>query len=182
MLKQQIEHYQRFAQPHYADRDSAHDFRHIERIISRLDLLSQEMSSPNKALLYFIACFHGLKNRLREDELFRDEVRVFLQNLKWNEAEIEKALLSLQRHTNNPQTVEEQIVHDANYVELLGAFGIAKAFTTGGAWQQTYEQTADIFEYRYLDKITFVTPVGKRIAKQKRAYTKKFLKQLRSEL
>ena len=149
MLKQEIEPYKKFAQPHYVDRDSAHNFRHIERIISRLDLLSQEMSRPNKALLFFLACFHGLKNKLREDELFCDDVRVFLQNLKWNKAEIEKAFLSLERHTSNPQTIEEQIVHDANYVELLGAFGIAKAFTTGGAWQQTYEETANIFEYQY---------------------------------
>lgn len=182
MLKQQIEPYKEFAQPHYVDRDSAHNFRHIERIISRLDLLSQEMSPPNKTLLYFIVCFHGLDDKLRENKVFRDSVRVFLQDLKWDEAEIEKAFLSLERHISNPQTVEEQIVHDANYIELLGAFGIAKAFTTGGAWQQTYEETADIFEYRYLDKVTFFTPVGKRIANQKRAYTKNFLKQLRSEL
>ena len=182
MLKQQIEPYKEFARPYYVNRDSAHDFRHIKRIISRLDLLSKEMPPCSKALLCFLACFHGLKTQLEKDELFRDRVKVFLQNLTWNEPEIEKAFSSLKRHTSNPQTVEEQIVHDANYVELLGALGIAKAFTTGGAYQQTYEETANIFEYRYLDKVKFVTPVGKRIAKQKRAYTKSFLKQLRSEL
>ena len=74
------------------------------------------------------------------------------------------------------------IVHDANYIELLGAFGIAKAFTTGGARRQTYEETANIFEYQYLDKVAFLTPRGKQIAREKRAYTKGFLKQLRSEL
>ena len=74
------------------------------------------------------------------------------------------------------------IVHDANYVKILGAFGIAKAFTTGGAYNQTYEETADIFKYQYLDRVEFVTPMGKRLAEEKKAYTKKFLKQLRSEL
>ena len=64
MLKQQIEPYKEFAQHHHQSlkKDTAHDFRHIERIISRLDLLSQEISSvPNNSLLYFIACFHIIK-------------------------------------------------------------------------------------------------------------------------
>ena len=36
-------------------------------------------------------------------------------------------------------------MHDANYVEVLGAFGIAKAFTKGGAERQSYEETIAIF-------------------------------------
>ena len=183
MLKQEIEPYKKFAQHHYIERDTAHDFRHIERIISRLDLLSQEICpKPEKALLYFIACFHGLKANLSNNELLQSQVWCFLQDLEWTEAEIKKAFQSLERHLSNPQTVEEKIVHDANYVELLGAFGIAKAFTTGGARKQTYEQTADIFEYWYLDKVKFLTPVGQRIANEKRVYTKEFMKQLRNEL
>jgi hypothetical membrane protein len=35
-------------------------------------------------------------------------------------------------------------VHDANAVEVLGAFGIAKAFTTGGARGQSNEQTVEL--------------------------------------
>ncbi|MHB1629179.1 MAG: HD domain-containing protein, partial [Bacilli bacterium] len=82
----------------------------------------------------------------------------------------------------NPITAEEQIVHDANYIELLGAFGIAKAFTKGGAEGQTYEQTADIFEHQFLDVVEFKTPVGKQIASEKRTFTKEFLARLRAEL
>lgn len=46
MLKQQIEPYREFAQ-HYHQRiekDTVHDFRYIEKIISRLNLLSPEIS------------------------------------------------------------------------------------------------------------------------------------------
>lgn len=129
MLKQKIEPYKNFAQAYYIDRDSAHDFRHIERIISRLNFLSQEVSQlPNKALLYFLACFHGLQKNIHNDTSFRDRVTDFLQDLGWTKTEIEMAFDSLERHTDNPQTVEEKIVHDANYVELLGAFGIFISF------------------------------------------------------
>lgn len=182
-LQQQVEPYKKFVHHRYAERDTAHNFRHIERIIDRLNLLSQEVpESPNKPLLCFIACFHGMEKNLRKDELFRQQVKCFLHDLEWAEAEIERAFQALARHLSDPQTIDEKIVHDANYLELLGAFGIAKAFTTGGARKQTYEETCDIFEYQYLDKIVFVTPIGKRIAQEKRTYTKEFIKQLRSEL
>ena len=83
MLKQQVEPYKRFAQNYYIDRDTAHDFRTIERIISHLDYLSQGVASPvNKALLYFLACFNSLEKNLSENESFRDRVRVFLNNLE----------------------------------------------------------------------------------------------------
>lgn len=91
------------------------------RIIDRLDLLSQEMSPPNKELLYFIACFHGLSTKLSNERAFRDRFYRFLLDLKWSETEIDLAFTSLARYTKAPQNVEEAIVHDANYIELLGA-------------------------------------------------------------
>lgn len=108
-------------------------------------------------------------------------MRGFLGELGWEEREIDDAFDSLRRHLVNPQTPEEKIVHDANFVELLGAFGIAKAFTVGGEFGQSYEETVDIFESRYLDKVVFRTPVGQRIAREERAYTKDFLNRLRNE-
>ena len=103
----QIEPYRKFARSHYANKDAAHNFRHIERIIGRLDFLSRELSQqPNKALLYFIACFHGLEKNLRGDLAFRDRVESFLRELNWTEAEINQGFQSLERHLSHPQTVE----------------------------------------------------------------------------
>jgi uncharacterized protein len=147
VLKERLEPYLEFVRPFYANRDSAHDFRHIQRIVGRLDLLSQEVPrSPQKSKLYFLASFHGLIFPLRQDEPFRQQVRAFLYELNWTAIEIEQAFESLERHLKNPQTIEEEIICDANSLELLGAFGIAKAFTTGGARGQSYEETVEIFE------------------------------------
>lgn len=66
-------------------------------------------------------------------------------------------------HLEDPRTPEAMIVHDANYVEVLGALGIAKAFTTGGARGQTYETTVNIFENN-LNRAVFHTPEGIRLA------------------
>ena len=76
-----------------------------------------------------------------------------------------------------------KIVQDANYVELLGVFGVAKAFLTGGARGQSLEETARRQRglYQYLDKVRFRTPVGRRLAQEGREYAKRFLERLRRE-
>lgn len=182
-MREQLEHYIEFIRPYYADRDAAHDLRHIERIISRLDMLSEDVSpAPRRDRLHFLACFHGLGARLRDDEQFREQTTAFLHELGWTHIEIQELFQSLDRHLESPETVEEEIVHDANKVEILGAFGVAKAFTVGGMLGQSYEETADYFEYRTLGKTVFRTPTGKRLAEEGRAYALEFLKCLRREL
>jgi uncharacterized protein len=178
----QLAPYKEFAKPYYADMDSAHDFAHIERILDWLGTLSKETRQPPRLdHLYFLACFHGLEKRLNTDHGFREQVTSFLHGLAWTKTEVEEILLSLSRHFTDPKTVEEEIIHDANYIELLGAFGIAKAFTTGGARGQTIEQSAEIFEHQFLKRIKFRTPIGKRLAEGGRTYARRFLKRLRAE-
>jgi hypothetical protein len=62
-----------------------------------------------------------------------------------------------------PWYADKDPAHNANAVEVLGAFGIAKAFTTGGARGQSYEQTVELYE-GFLDRATFVTPTGRALA------------------
>lgn len=175
--------YLQFVEPFYEEKDPAHNFRHIQRIVDRLDLLSSGMSpQPAQDMLYFLASFHGLAKKMSSSTDFRENVKDFLQQIGWNEERIADGFERLHRHLKSPLTVEEKIVHDANFVELLGAFGIAKAFTKGGAEGQSYEETADIFEYQFLDAVEFKTPVGIQIASEKREYTKDFFARLRAEL
>lgn len=152
-------------------------------MIRRLPTLCHDVTpGPRKDVLYFLSCFHGLLSLLREDPEFYQKACQFLKELVWTQEEIDDAFQRLERHLTNPLSVKEQVVHDANYAELLGAFGIAKAFTKGGAEGQSFEETADIFEHQYLDKIEFRTPAGKRLSDEGRQYVKEFLSCLRDEL
>ena len=72
-------------------------------------------------------------------------------------------------------------MHDANFFEVLGPFGIAKAFTVGGSRGQTYEQTADIFA-RNIVNVVFKTPAGIKLYEPRRLYAIDFLNKLRNEL
>ena len=132
-------------------------------------------------MLHFLACFHGLGNLIAQDQDLDHQVCELLARLGWADPEIEEAHLLLQRHCVDPQTSEERVVHDANYVEVVGAFGIAKAFTMGGAQRQSYEETAAIFQ-RNLHRVEFRTPRGQAIAQEGRSYAESFLDRLRDEL
>jgi len=171
-----------FVRPYYRDRDAGHDLRHIVRIFGRLDELSGGFeTSPSSRKLHFLAAFHGLGGRLSDDAGFQQSTTQYLQGLGWENEEITASFQSLKRHLSNPSTIEEMIVHDANFFEVTGIFGIAKAFTVGGSYAQTYEETLDIFEAN-LDKLTFQTPVGRTIYEARKDTARAFIADLRAEL
>jgi hypothetical protein len=165
-----IDFYLNFARPLYAGKDVAHDFRHIERIISRLSELAEGLEPPPCSYkLNFLACFHGLGPKVDNDPELRAKIVVFLRDIGWKQQDIDASLSSLTTHLSDPRTSEELIVHDANYFEVSGAFGIAKAFMVGGARGQSYEQTVAIFDAN-LRRLTFHTPFGKRCYDSRKAY------------
>ena len=174
--------YIKFARPLYEGKDPGHDFRHIERIISRLDELSEGLNPvPVPHRLFFLACFHGLGPRIRRESELRESTVAFLEGLGWEKSEIEVILSSLETHLGNPKTAEEMIVHDANYYEIAGAFGIVKAFTVGGSHGQSYETTIERYE-RFLRRTRFRTPFGKRNYEPRKSYAWEFLWKLIDEL
>ncbi|MBN2041103.1 MAG: hypothetical protein JW864_13755 [Spirochaetes bacterium] len=179
----QVDSYKDFVKPFYTEKDPGHDFKHIERITDHLKLLSRDISEEIRLeRLYFLACFHGLIEPLSSNVNFRKTVDKFLKSLEWTDDEIEEGIKSLNRHLETPETVEEKIVHDANNLEILGAFGIAKVFTTGGVKGLHIDETLDLFENEYLNKMDFYTPAGKELAKSRMTFTTKFIAQLRKEL
>ncbi|GAA1119233.1 hypothetical protein [Kitasatospora arboriphila] len=167
------------AEPYYATKDPAHDFTHIRRILARLELL-RDGEEHRLDLLYFLACYHGLVPCL-DHAGFREDTAAFLGSLGWQPGEISQAFVGLRRHLDGPALIEEQLVHDANYLEAVGAFGIAKAFTTGGARGQHYEETIERARY-FIDRPVFRTPAGRRMAAARRAYAHAFLDDLEAEL
>jgi hypothetical protein len=177
-----IEPYREFVRRLYDDKDPGHDFRHIERIISRLDELKEGViPPPSPYKLNFLACFHGLGKRIQEEPELKGNTITFLHNLGWNQDDIDASLSSLVTHLNDPKTAEEMIVHDANYFEVAGALGIAKAFIVGGARGQTIEETIDIYE-GFVDRVVFRTPVGKRLYGPRKEYAREFLQKLKEQV
>lgn len=182
MLGAPIDRYCDFARPAYADRDPGHDFDHISRIIDRLPALADGLEPPPVPhRLHFLAAFHGLSGKIAGDPDFRRRTERFLTDLGWPQAEITASFAALARHVSDPQTAEERMVHDANLFEVTGPFGIAKAFTVGGARGQRYAQTLDIFAAN-LAALRFRTPAGRALYEPRKAYAAAFIEELRRDL
>ncbi len=167
------------ARPFYAGKDPAHGFGHVERMLARVPILAED-DVPRWDLLYFLVCFHGLVPLL-DDRAFLGETGRFLRGLGWNAVEAREGIAALGRHLTAPVSLEEMLVHDANYWEALGAFGIAKAFTTGGARSQRIEETLRLAR-QYVDRPVFRTRYAQRTAAERRAYAHAFLDDLEREL
>ena len=181
MVRGELRAYLDYVRPHYLSKDVAHDLGHILRISLRLDDLARGLTVNDRPLLHFLTAWHGLADRIAGGSWFADATRAFLQTDGWNDNAIDTAYVALVRHGSSPVSVEERIVHDANALETLGAFGIAKAFTRGGSEGQTYEETIAVYE-RTLEKAEFSTPRGQELALEGREYARRFLARLRSEL
>lgn len=178
----QIQFYKDYVRPFYDGKDQGHNFQHIERIIARLNELREGIyPAPSERKLNFISCFHGLVFKIQHETLFRDQTVQFLEDLGWASDEIRGAFISLARHLSAPLEAEEMMVHDANYVEVTGAFGIAKAFTVGGSRGQAYEETLEIFASN-LNKVVFCTPYGKKHYEARKDYSRAFIEMLRDDL
>lgn len=181
MARGELQAYLDYVRPHYEAKDVAHDFAHIVRICMRLDDLAAGLTIHNRPLLHFLACWHGLADRIVGGSWFADATRAFLTADGWVDDDVDTAYVALVRHSSSPVTVEERIVHDASAVELLGAFGIAAAFTQGGAEGRSYEETM-VAHDRLLERTDFKTPRGEELALGGRDYARRFLAQLRTEL
>lgn len=175
-----IERYAGMARPLYVGKDPAHDWSHIERIWSRLPWLGSEFHEVDVDRAAFLTAFHGLQDQVRSDTALRGAVVEQLAEQGRSDAEIDELLLALDRHTAQPLSPEEVVVHDANVLEVIGAFGIAKAFTKGGAEGQSYEET--IAFYRgFLARATFFTQAARSVEAERRAYAEAFLSRFAAE-
>ena len=180
--KDQLNPYLEAARPHYVGRDPGHDFRHIVRIAGRLDELSVDLEpQPIAHRLYFLCAFHGLERNLQNDPNLREKALEFLSDIGWAGSETDIVFKLLKTHLSDPKTPEQMIVHDANFFEVTGVFGIAKAFTVGGSRGQSYEETLAIFETN-LDKLRFKTPMGRKKYAPRIEKARRFAEALRVEL
>ena len=190
-------------------RDLAHDLNHILRVVKTAKDLCQKEGAKLEVVLpaaYLHDCFSFPKNhpeRAASSKLAAQKALKFLETIKYPSeyfSEISHAITTHSFSANiKPETLEAQLVQDADRLDALGAIGIARCLQIGTALGIGLYNSADPFAqerelddrqysidhfYEKLLKLadTMHTSSAKVEAKKRTEFMKAYLEQLATEI
>ncbi|MPR74938.1 HD domain-containing protein, partial [Listeria monocytogenes] len=132
---------QQWMQSHFEKEATGHDWEHIKRVW-HLSKQIQAVEGGDKFTIELAALFHDYNDsKLTEDPLQATEIiTTWLREKEIPKEVISKIIRIIQavsfKNGKNPihaSTIEEKIVQDADRLDAIGAIGIARTFTYGGA-------------------------------------------------
>ncbi|HSD84270.1 MAG TPA: HD domain-containing protein [Anaerolineae bacterium] len=193
-----------------ADADSAHDFDHVLRVVAMADRIARAEGADRNivrtaALLHDIGLDGG---RAGHETAAAARAKEILLERGYDEVFSEAVAHAIEAHRfrsgPTPQTLEAQVLFDADKLDAIGAIGVARAFAFGahrgqrlwgtvpddyidqlnGVEADPHEHTA-VHEFHVkLSKIKdrLFTATGKKIAAERHAFMVEFYAQLDREV
>jgi uncharacterized protein len=190
-----------------ADADSAHDFDHVLRVVHLADRIAQA-EGANAEVVHAAALLHDIgldEGRAGHETSAANRAREILSAQGYDERFCDAVAHAIESHRfragPTPQTLEAQVLFDADKLDAIGAIGIARAFAFGEhrgqkLWGEVApgyvdrpegadpsEHTA-VHEFHVkLSKIKdrMFTPTGKRLAQERHAFMVAYYEQLDRE-
>ncbi|MFB6278448.1 MAG: HD domain-containing protein [Salinibacter sp.] len=192
-----------------ADADAAHDRAHVERVVTTARRLAEDEEAqmdvvvPAAWLHDCVVVPKDAPDRADASRRAAEAARAFLQSEGYPEQWIPDIEHAIAAHSYSgdvaPETTEAKVVQDADRLDALGAIGIARCFTVGGALDQSLYDPDDPFcDDRAPDDDTYTldhfyakllrlpdtmqTEAGRAEAEQRAAFLQTYLDQLRDEI
>ncbi len=189
--------------------DAAHDLAHIQRVVQNAVRFAQvEQADLNVVIpaAWLHDCVVVPKDspqRPYASQLAADTAVQFLRQQAYPDQYLDAIAHAIAAHSFSagilPQTIEAQVVQDADRIDAIGAIGIARAFAVGGALQRPLYQPDDPFcrqrppddsaatvdhFYTKLFKLveSMQTAVARREAQKRTRFMRHYLAQLADEI
>jgi uncharacterized protein len=153
---------------HWADEtDGAHDLGHLDRVWANAQEIALELGGADLEVLLPAAYFHDAVNlpknhpdRAHASQASADWAATFLAGTDFPPVKIPAVAHAIAAHSFSaaiaPETLEAEILQDADRLEALGAIGIARMFHVGGAMGGLLFDAADpLAQHRPLDDKRF---------------------------
>lgn len=163
--------------------DPSHDFNHIRRVVGLAHQIHTSAPETSRDIVTLSALLHdvGDKKYLKPGEDASQLVHTVLNSLGAPDALAAKVQticlgVSYSSEIKDPARVERliaehpelAIVQDADRLDAIGAVGVGRAFTFGGAKNQTMEQTIAHFAEKLVNLEGMMkTEMGKRLARER---------------
>lgn len=207
-----IEATKAFVKKELANAEGGHDWFHIERVFNNALLISKG-ENVNAKIVALGALLHDIadsKFHNGDDTIGPKKARTFLFKQNVDSVVIEHVVNIIKNisfssnigKTNTFNSLELQVVQDADRLDAIGAIGIARAFNYGGFKNRaiynpdikpnlnmtkaeykasTAPTVNHFYEKLLLLKDTINTKTGKKIAKERHNYMVSFLEQFFAE-
>lgn len=195
----------------HAQDTTGHDIAHVKRVYHLAQTIAKSYPNANHYVIEMAALLHDtVDDKLVDPDLAYQALNTFLDDLNVTAAHQEAIRYIIQhmsfRQTEQVgklQTIEAQIVQDADRLDALGAIGIARTFQFAGHFKEpmwTGEATKEALSHHTVDlnqlspsaikhfyekllllKDLMNTPEAKEIATQRHQFLEQFLVQFFDE-
>ncbi|MBF2588212.1 HD domain-containing protein [Listeria marthii] len=193
-----IEYAEKWMQCHFEKETTGHDWAHIQRVWQ----LSKQIQAKEGGDLFAIelsALFHDYNDsKLTKDPLQATKTIVaWMKEKELPQESINKIIRIIQsvsfKNGANPTqalTIEEKIVQDADRLDAIGAIGIARTFTYGGAHNReiaNQNHPEETTLQHFYDKLLLIqdqlkTKTAQELATEKQKIMQDFIQALEKEL
>ncbi|WP_293777321.1 HD domain-containing protein [uncultured Oxalicibacterium sp.] len=185
-----------------AQDDGAHDLNHLQRVWKAARTLLADYPQADVLVVQAGCYLHDIVNlpknhpdRAHASRLAAERARDLLCDAGFPKEKLDAVAHAIEAHSFSagikPQTIEAQIVQDADRLDALGAVGLARLFYTAGRMDSALAHTDDptglrrsLDDRRYaLDHIevklatlpaTMQTDAGRRMGEQRLAWLREF--------
>ena len=193
-----------------ADADSAHDFDHVLRVVNLADRIAQA-EGANAEIVHVAALLHDIgldEGRAGHEASAARRAQEILRARGYDDTFCSSVAQAIESHRfrsgPTPQTLEAQVLFDADKLDAIGAIGVARAFAFGAyrgqkLWGEVPPDYADhiagaeadprqhtaVHEFHVkLSKIKdrLFTATGKKLAAERHAFMVRFYEQLDREV
>ncbi len=171
----------------FAGNADGHDMGHTLRVY-RNAMRIAEAENCDRQITALAALLHDADDHKLFDTADNRNARTFLQASGLDEAAIERIIAAVnavsfsKNGDKRPDTIEGQIVQDADRLDAMGAMGIARTFAYGGSHGRGPEDSIRHFhEKLLLLKDRMNTPAGKALAEDRHAFLLAFLREWERE-
>ncbi|PSQ76480.1 MAG: hydrolase [Bacteroidetes bacterium QH_6_63_17] len=192
-----------------ADADAAHDRAHVTRVVTTARRLAEDEEAqmdvvvPAAWLHDCVVVSKDAPDRAEASRRAAEAARTFLKSEGYPDQWIPDIEHAIAAHSYSgdvaPDTTEAKVVQDADRLDALGAIGIARCFTVGGALDQSLYDPDDPFcndrapdddtytlDHFYAKLLrlpdTMQTEAGRAEAERRAAFLREYLDQLRDEI
>ena len=183
-----IENAKTYIEEIFSNNADGHDVAHSMRVYANAMRLAERYPGCDSEVVALAALLHDVDDHKLFDTKDNANARAFLTSNDLEEKEIEQicAIINGVSFSKNrgqrPESVEGQIVQDADRLDAIGAVGIARTFAYGGKVGRSLDDSIQHFYDKLLMlKDEMNTEEAKKMALHRHEYIEGFIEEFKTE-